>query len=849
MKKREISSLQIVCILTVMLSIPLFMEAQVTESGYFWTDLDGNCNFEPCEFAVSGNTDTSRTEPLHMPGWPINIGSGNNKSPSGICLADINGDGLLEIIAGSTNGVFHVWDYLGNDLPGWPKTGLNIIQSKAAVGDIDSDYPGLEIIVAGHQNRLYAWHNDGTAVAGWPLTVASTEGHRSPVLFDIDGDGSLEIILGQRVYPDGQVIVYNHDGTIYPGWPQPMDCVATPSVADVDNDGVVEICAVSFHSIYLWDKDGNPEPGWPLLDVAGRADYASPALADLDGDGDLEILHAYYDQPGAGSTNHVAIYHHDGTYFDNWPQNFPGSHTFLTPVVGDIDNDGDLEVFNGGHSFDLGARHHTGETVAGWPVTTTAALECSPIVFDLDNGGYRDVVFGENMWDPYGDFWAFSGDGSLLEDWPIDIVHATMVNSAAVGDVDGDGDIEIALIVANGTVYLWTLEDIPYRKYLTEWGTYHHDNWNTGWFHPLAPQNPTAFISGNSVHLSWNTNTEPDLSGYNVYRSDIPGGPYTKINNELIVETNYIDASGTSNDFYCITAEIMGDAESRLSNEAIFQTSWIEGIVSLEGGAGNVEEVIVSAGSVSTNPDAGGFYSIGIGPGTYDVTATLEYYDPDTVAGVIVEEGVTTSGVDLILVFNPPLNPPQNVQVNPYTGLVTWDPPIPVPGVTLLGYNIYLDGCFMVFTTSTQCQLPGLIYGVVYSLGISAIYDLGESDIVILEFTYMGTGTDDDILCYKTELIGNYPNPFNPTTTIEFTTENTEKNTEIIIYNLKGQIIRQYSIFPDQSQAPYWAGNIQSSIVWDGTDDSNQPVSSGIYFYQLKAGNEFSETKLMLLLK
>ena len=66
--------------------------------------------------------------------------------------------------------------------------------------------------------------------------------------------------------------------------------------ADVDNDGFAEICAVSYTSIYLWDKDGNPKPGWPLIDVAGATSYAQPTFADLDDDGDLEILHVYYDQ-------------------------------------------------------------------------------------------------------------------------------------------------------------------------------------------------------------------------------------------------------------------------------------------------------------------------------------------------------------------------------------------------------------------------------------------------------------------------------------------------------------------------------------------------------------------------
>ncbi len=273
------------------------------------------------------------------------------------------------------------------------------------------------------------------------------------------------------------------------------------------------------------------------------------------------------------------------------------------------------------------------------------------------------------------------------------------------------------------------------------------------------------------------------------------------------------------------------------------QNGFITGTVSLEGGIGDIEEVIVTAGTESTNPDSSGFYSIEIEAGTYEVTATLEYYDPDTVAGVIVEEGMTSSGVDLILIFNPPLNPPQNFQIDPYTGLATWDPPIPVPGLTLLGYNIYFEGCFSCFTTSSQFQFTGLIYGIIYSVGISAVYDLGESDIVEVQFIYLGTGTDDDNLCYKTELLGNYPNPFNPSTTISFnlTTENTE-NTELIIYNLKAQKIRTLQIPQSEISNP-------NSVVWDGTDENDQPVSSGIFFYKLKVGKNLSETKRMLLLK
>ncbi|MBL7148623.1 MAG: carboxypeptidase regulatory-like domain-containing protein [Candidatus Cloacimonetes bacterium] len=326
----------------------------------------------------------------------------------------------------------------------------------------------------------------------------------------------------------------------------------------------------------------------------------------------------------------------------------------------------------------------------------------------------------------------------------------------------------------------------------------------------VCPNDSVLFVEMTGSGTNWEgVFTPPELGIYNVRvsASDIDGN--------------------TGVDFYQFEYPSINDG-------------YISGNVVLSGGVGAVENVQVMAGIYSTNPDANGDYVITLPPGTYDVTASLEYYEPDMVTGVVVEEGITTSGVDLTLVFAPPLNPPQNFAVDPYTGLATWDPPVPVPGLELLEYNVFLNGD-MFTTTETQWQFENLIYGIIYTAGIQAVYDLGESEIVELEFIYLGTGAEDMILSSKTELIGNYPNPFNPMTTIKFTTENTEKNTEIIIYNLKGQKIKQ--LVSNQLSAG------QHSVVWNGTDENNQPVGSGIYFYQLKAGNQYSETKRMLLLK
>ena len=84
-----------------------------------------------------------------------------------------------------------------------------------------------------------------------------------------------------------------------------------------------------------------------------------------------------------------------------------------------------------------------------------------------------------------------------------------------------------------------------------------------------------------------------------------------------------------------------------------------------------------------------------------------------------------------------------------------------------------------------------------------------------------------------------YPNPFNPSTTISFElTAKDAENAKIKIYNLKGQKIRIFSIF-----------NNQSSIIWNGTNENDQHVSSGIYYYKLIVNNKVINTKKMVLMK
>ena len=89
-------------------------------------------------------------------------------------------------------------------------------------------------------------------------------------------------------------------------------------------------------------------------------------------------------------------------------------------------------------------------------------------------------------------------------------------------------------------------------------------------------------------------------------------------------------------------------------------------------------------------------------------------------------------------------------------------------------------------------------------------------------------------------LANNYPNPFNPETTIKYALPQAA-NVELTVYNVVGQPVRTL-VAEHQSAGRY-------VVEWDATNDSGHSLSSGMYFYRLEAGGEFFEVKKMLLLK
>jgi hypothetical protein len=167
-----------------------------------------------------------------------------------------------------------------------------------------------------------------------------------------------------------------------------------------------------------------------------------------------------------------------------------------------------------------------------------------------------------------------------------------------------------------------------------------------------------------------------------------------------------------------------------------------------------------------------------------------------------------------------------------------------------------------------QCKLPAGVYDV-YAERVF-YEDVIEYQVEVFDgqftnvFIPMSETVDieENTIPHSSNIISNlrnYPNPFNPETTISFSvTQNAMSGSDgssfvtLEIYNLRGQKVRVFT-FPNQSshKATTWQaglGTSEYSVVWNGKDNNNKSVASGIYLYKMKTDN-YTITKKMILLK
>ncbi len=295
--------------------------------------------------------------------------------------------------------------------------------------------------------------------AGWPQQLEWSSPCTALAL-DLDDDGDLEIVVGNKelngFFFDGTEL---SDGDFDDETHGPVSFVgekydAALSAGDVIPGGGLEVVGASWNSgeIVVWEFTSGlgtitatVAEGWPQDVVAGSGIWASPSLGDVDGDGDLEIF--VVDVSGA-----MLGWHHDGSEVVDGDSN-PGTHGVFatglgtwprgTPSFADINLDGALEIFVPTQNGEIRGYWGDGTELPGFPFEYGGEMYGSLAIGDLDLDGLPELVFHNSNDSLY----VVSHDGERHPGWPIRLMYENynywMAPSPSLADIAGDSAPEI----------------------------------------------------------------------------------------------------------------------------------------------------------------------------------------------------------------------------------------------------------------------------------------------------------------------------------------------------------------------------------------------------------------------
>ena len=503
---------------------------QVTGAGApspAFADLDGDGRQELLVATDDGHVHALRAGGGELPGWPVSTGTASwwhASSPTALAdhipapgpaigigapsVADLDGDGSPEVVVTDLDGGVHVYRADGTvsatmhtdpaysrqqdtDERNRMKPG---IVGGAALGDLDGD-GRLDVVVASMDRHVYAWHGDGTPLAGFPVLVVDparvaavdpTTDHvtfrdpdhtgqggelvATPALGDLDGDGRPDVVVGSQEQYDETPAVFpglglpgrsgntrlfaisshgtaNPTGTAYlPGWPValPMfltsvlptigDGVATQAaIGDVDGDGAPEVVATSVSGqTMVLDADGRSAHGRSLgLQLA--LNWLGAVGPGTDS-ADTAALTSAFGGPAIG---HLG----SATGLDVAAPTSGAGRALDTLFADDQPGDPQLTAWSGAD----------GSVRAGFPrVTADIAFFVTPAIADVDGDGRNEVVAANGVQT----LDAVSGDGTVPSGWP-KLTGGWAVGTPAFGDWDGDGRAEVAITRRDGHLLVW----------------------------------------------------------------------------------------------------------------------------------------------------------------------------------------------------------------------------------------------------------------------------------------------------------------------------------------------------------------------------------------------------------
>ncbi|MBN1538183.1 MAG: VCBS repeat-containing protein [Anaerolineales bacterium] len=395
-----------------------------------------------------------------------------------VVLGDMDEDGDLDLLAGNFSQANRL--YLNNGTAD-PFNGVSssVVSADAhatrslALGDVDGD-GDLDLVTGNNSqvNRLYL--NNGTVnpfdgISGSDISV-DTQNTTSTLLGDVDGDGDLDVVVGNSGQPNR---LYLNNGTVYPfdgisGSDVSTDTHSTYTLAlgDLDRDGDLDLAAGNYglsNRLYLNEGSGDSFNGESGSDISTDAHATkSLALGDMDGDGYFDLVAGNYNQANRLYLNNGTSDPFNGVSGSNISAD---THNTIAVVLGDVDRDGDLDLLvgNSGQANRLYLNNGTStpfSAVSGSDISADVLATRSMALGDVDGDGDPDLVTGNDgtnqLYLNNGTTDPFNGVSgvSISTD-----THNTL--SVAMGDVDRDGDLDLVagnygqtnrLYLNNGTV-------------------------------------------------------------------------------------------------------------------------------------------------------------------------------------------------------------------------------------------------------------------------------------------------------------------------------------------------------------------------------------------------------------
>lgn len=307
---------------------------------------------------------------LMGPGWPTLLPGGSG----GKMLADINGDGLPEVIFHCDRHTFAI-DHAGKtlfDVTGNPITAVINQPRPLASGRFDKSVMSSIALDWSRSITGYTFGcNDaailsplGTKLAGWPIDLKS-DMTLNIIAGDVDFDGFDELLFAASIDKNsglgGGVYMTDRTGQIRPGWPVLTDTQSaqdvTLALGDVTGDAWPEVVVTRGNEIYVFDRHGQLLPGWPQQTGEGAGVYSQPAIGDIDADGvgDIVLAAGHVDRTAVGTgdmrfSGGVWAFRGDGQRIDLCPESsyYPiwmdGTGIYARVALGDIDHNGKLDL-------------------------------------------------------------------------------------------------------------------------------------------------------------------------------------------------------------------------------------------------------------------------------------------------------------------------------------------------------------------------------------------------------------------------------------------------------------------------------------------------------------------------